>query len=49
MNMPADSPAVVITQHMPPGFTKRCAARLDSLCRIWIEEAVDGDRILPRC
>ena len=47
MNLPADSPAVVITQHMPPGFTKSYAARLDSLCRIRVKEAVDGDRILP--
>ncbi len=47
MNLPADSPAVVITQHMPPGFTKSYAARLDGLCRIRVKEAVDGDRILP--
>jgi two-component system chemotaxis response regulator CheB len=47
MNLPHDSPAVVITQHMPPGFTKSYAARLDSLCRIRVKEAVDGDRILP--
>ena len=47
MNLPADSPAVVITQHMPPGFTKSYATRLDSLCRIRVKEAVDGDRILP--
>jgi two-component system chemotaxis response regulator CheB len=47
MNLPPDSPAVVITQHMPPGFTKRYAARLDGLCRIRVKEAVDGDRVLP--
>ena len=47
MNLPADSPAVVITQHMPSGFTKSYASRLDSLCRIRVKEAVDGDRILP--
>ena len=47
MNLPPDSPAVVITQHMPAGFTKSYAARLDSLCRIRVKEAVDGDRILP--
>ncbi len=45
--LPADAPAVVITQHMPPGFTRSYAARLDSLCRIRIKEAADGDRILP--
>ena len=47
INLPADCPAVVITQHMPPGFTKSYAARLDSLCRIRVKEAVDGERILP--
>ena len=47
MNLPPDAPAVVITQHMPPGFTKSYATRLDSLCRIRVKEAVDGDRILP--
>ena len=47
VNLPADCPAVVITQHMPPGFTRSYAARLDSLCRISVKEAQDGERILP--
>ncbi|HEX6364074.1 MAG TPA: chemotaxis response regulator protein-glutamate methylesterase [Albitalea sp.] len=47
VNLPPDSPAVVITQHMPPGFTKSYAARLDGLCRIRVAEAKDGERILP--
>ena len=47
VQLPADSPAVVITQHMPPGFTTSFAARLDSLCRITVKEAADGERILP--
>jgi two-component system chemotaxis response regulator CheB len=46
-NLPADAPAVVITQHMPPGFTRNYAARLDGLCRIRVKEASDGERILP--
>jgi len=45
--MPADAPAIVITQHMPPGFTTSFAARLNSLCRISVAEARDGERILP--
>lgn len=45
--LPADSPGIVITQHMPPGFTKSFAARLDSLCHIAVKEAQDGERILP--
>ncbi len=47
VNLPADSPAVMITQHMPPGFTKSYAARLNSLCRIAVAEAKDGERVLP--
>jgi two-component system chemotaxis response regulator CheB len=45
--MPADAPAIVITQHMPPGFTTSFAARLNTLCRINVEEARNGQRILP--
>jgi two-component system chemotaxis response regulator CheB len=47
MRMPADSPGIVITQHMPPGFTSSFAARLNSLCQITVQEAVNGERILP--
>jgi two-component system chemotaxis response regulator CheB len=47
VNLPADCPAVVITQHMPPGFTRSYATRLDGLCRIRVKEAADGERILP--
>jgi two-component system chemotaxis response regulator CheB len=47
VNLPPDAPAVVITQHMPPGFTRSYAARLDSLCKIRVKEAADGERILP--
>ncbi len=47
MNLPADAPAVVITQHMPAGFTRSYAARLDGLCRIRVKEAVDNERVLP--
>lgn len=47
MGLPADFPAIMITQHMPPGFTKSFAARLDGLCRVRVAEAVHGERILP--
>ena len=47
MGLPADAPAVMITQHMPPGFTRNYAARLDGLCRISVKEASDGERVLP--
>jgi two-component system chemotaxis response regulator CheB len=47
VNLPPDSPGVVITQHMPAGFTRSYAARLDGLCRISVKEASDGERVLP--
>lgn len=47
VQLPADCPAIVITQHMPPGFTASFAARLNSLCQITVKEAAHGDRILP--
>ena len=47
MHMPADAPAIVITQHMPPGFTTSFAARLNGLCQITVKEAAHGERILP--
>ncbi len=45
--LPADVPAVMIAQHMPPGFTRSYAARLDGLCAIRVKEAEDGERVLP--
>lgn len=47
IRLPADSPGIVITQHMPAGFTTSFAARLNSLCQITVQEAVNGERILP--
>jgi len=47
MKMPADCPGILITQHMPEGFTKSFAKRLDSLCQISVSEAEGGERILP--
>ncbi|WP_320822959.1 chemotaxis response regulator protein-glutamate methylesterase [Reinekea sp.] len=49
MQFPASMPAIVITQHMPPGFTKTFATRLDSLCKVRVKEAVQGERLLAGC
>ncbi len=43
--LPADIPGMVIVQHMPPGFTKMYAERLNRLCRMEVREAVNGDKI----
>jgi len=45
--LPADFPGIVIVQHMPEAFTRQFSERLDSLCKIRVKEAQDGDRILP--
>lgn len=45
--LPADAPAVVITQHMPASFTNKFASRLDGLCRVKVREAGEGERLLP--
>lgn len=45
--MPANAPAILITQHMPAGFTRSFVQRLDSLCDVQVHEAENGQRVLP--
>ncbi|MDA8233824.1 MAG: chemotaxis response regulator protein-glutamate methylesterase [Clostridia bacterium] len=46
--LPRSIPAgIVIVQHMPKGFTKSLADRLDSLSQIAVREAQDGDEVVP--
>ena len=47
VQMPVDCPGILITQHMPEGFTTSFAHRLDSLCKINVMEAMGGESILP--
>ena len=42
---PADTPPVIITQHMPPTFTKMFAERIDRISAMSAKEAEDGDRL----
>lgn len=42
-----DIPGVVIVQHMPPGFTKMYAERLNNQCEVAVKEAQTGDRVMP--
>jgi two-component system chemotaxis response regulator CheB len=44
--LPADTPGIVIVQHMPEVFTRAFANRLDSLCQISVKEAENNDTIL---
>lgn len=41
-----DIPGVVIVQHMPPGFTKMYAERLNNQCQVAVKEAETGDKVL---
>lgn len=44
MELPKDIAApIVIVQHMPPGFTKTLASRLNSLSKIHVKEAEEGE------
>ncbi len=43
--LPEDIPGMVIVQHMPPGFTKMYAERLDRLCKMEVREAKNGDEL----
>lgn len=45
--LPSNSPAIMITQHMPAGFTRSFVERLDSLCQLQVHEAEHGQRVLP--
>jgi two-component system, chemotaxis family, protein-glutamate methylesterase/glutaminase len=43
--LPHDTPGIVIVQHMPEHFTTAFARRLDSVCRISVKEAENGDTV----
>ena len=42
---PANTPGVVIVQHMPPVFTRMYAERVDKICAMSVREAQNGDRV----
>jgi two-component system chemotaxis response regulator CheB len=46
-SLPKQCPGIVMTQHMPQGFTAAFAKRLDGLCQIEVKEAADGDWVVP--
>jgi chemotaxis response regulator CheB len=45
LKLPADMPGIVITQHIPAGFSLAFANRLNKLCAMEVREAVDGDAV----
>jgi two-component system chemotaxis response regulator CheB len=44
--LPANSPGIVVVQHMPENFTRAFATRLNTLCEVDVKEAADGDPVL---
>lgn len=47
LSLPKTAPGIAIVQHMPEGFTRSFAERLDDLCEVDVKEAADQDEIVP--
>lgn len=47
VDMPANSPGIVISQHIPEAFSKPFAERMDKHSAMTVYQAVDGQQILP--
>jgi len=47
LRMPANSPAIIISQHIPAAFSKPFSKRMDSCCAMTVCEAQDGQQIIP--
>jgi two-component system chemotaxis response regulator CheB len=43
--LPADAPGIAIVQHMPAGFTRMWAQRMDGIVPMAVREATDGARL----
>ncbi|MCG5500323.1 protein-glutamate methylesterase/protein-glutamine glutaminase [Ectothiorhodospira lacustris] len=46
MGLASDCPAVVVAQHIPPGFSRAWAERMNRQTRLVVREAEDGDRLV---
>jgi two-component system chemotaxis response regulator CheB len=45
LRLPANTPGILVTQHIPPGFSRAFAERLNANCRMDVKEAEDGDAL----
>lgn len=46
-HLPADSPGILVTQHIPAVFSRAFAERLNQLCPVAVKEASNGDTVAP--
>lgn len=46
-SLPKEIPGILVTQHMPAGFTKMYSDRLNKICNMEVREAKNGDRLEP--
>lgn len=46
-HLPENMPGIVVTQHIPAGFSSMYAQRLDKQCRLTVSEAHGGERVQP--
>lgn len=47
IQLPEQTPGIVVTQHIPAGFSRAFANRLNQTCRIEVKEAENGDYLVP--
>ena len=47
VQLPADTPGIVIAQHIPKAFSTPFAARMNTCCQMTVCEAEDGQQVLP--
>jgi two-component system chemotaxis response regulator CheB len=47
VRLPQSSPGIVVTQHIPPQFSRAFANRLNEICALEVKEAEDGDTLRP--
>lgn len=47
LDLPADTPGIVITQHIPKAFSAAFARRMNGICPMTVCEAEDGQQVLP--